>query len=108
MKIAIASTGKDLSDEISEMFGRCPYFIIAEIKDGKAEKIEALKNESADQSSGAGMSAAKLMAEKNVKAVVAKNVGPRSMEVLNQFGIKTISDSGKISEVLQRLEKQEF
>ncbi|MDD4990480.1 MAG: NifB/NifX family molybdenum-iron cluster-binding protein [Candidatus Pacebacteria bacterium] len=101
MKIAASSTGKNIEDNVSDVFGRCPYFIIAEIKDDKIEKTEAVKNEGTDQMSGAGMSAAQLMAEKNINVVITGNVGPRALDVLKQFNIEIYSASGVIKEVLQ-------
>ena len=40
MKIVISSTGKKLTDNVSEVFARCPYFIIAEIENKKVQKVE--------------------------------------------------------------------
>jgi len=101
MKIAISSTDKNIESNVSDVFGRCPYFIIAEIKDDKIEKIEAIKNESTDQNSGAGISTAQLMAEKDVNAVITGNVGPRALDVLNQFNIEIYSGQGTVKDVLQ-------
>jgi len=101
VKIAVSSTGKNLTDNISEVFARCPYFIIAEIENQEIKKFEAIKNESENQMGGAGISAAQLMAEKNIKAVIAKNVGPRALDVLNQFKIGIYAGDGTIKEVLQ-------
>jgi predicted Fe-Mo cluster-binding NifX family protein len=102
MKIAVSSTGKELSDNVAELFGRCPYFIIADIEDGKIVKTEALKNENENQSSGAGMSAAKLLAENDVNAVIAKSVGPRAIDVLKQFNIELYNGEGVIKDILQK------
>jgi len=101
MKIAITSTGKEMSCDVAELFGRCPYFIIAEIEDGKIIRTEILKNESENQSSGAGMSAAKLLAENKVNAVIAKTIGPRAMDVLKQFNIEVYNGEGKVQDALQ-------
>ncbi len=101
MKIAISSTDKNIESNVSDVFGRCPYFIIAEIKDDKIEKTEAIKNESTDQNSGAGISTAQLMAEKDVNAVITGNVGPRALDVLNQFNIEIYSGQGTVKDVLQ-------
>jgi len=106
MKIAVSSTGKNVGDNVAEVFGRCPYFIIAEIENGAVKKTEAIKNESISQTSGAGMTAAKLMAEKRVKFVVAKNVGPMALDVLSQFNIEIFEASGKIEEALQNFIKK--
>jgi predicted Fe-Mo cluster-binding NifX family protein len=102
MKIAVTSAGKELSDSVFELFGRCPYFIIAEVENGKIIKTEALKNESENQSIGAGVSAAKLLAENNVNAVIAGSTGPKAMDVMNQFGIKVYRGEGTVGEALQK------
>jgi len=101
MKIAVSSTGKNLTDNISEVFARCPYFVIAEIENQEIKKFEAVKNESENQMGGAGISAAQLMAEKDIKVVITKNVGPRALDVLNQFNIEIYYGDGTIKEVLQ-------
>jgi len=101
MKIAISSTGEKLTDNVSEVFARCPYFIIAEIENQEIKKFEAIKNESENQMGGAGISAAQLMAEKDIKAVITKNVGPRASEVLKQFNIGIHYGDGTIEKVLQ-------
>ncbi|KPJ57036.1 hypothetical protein AMJ49_02660 [Parcubacteria bacterium DG_74_2] len=102
MKIAISSTGENFADNISEVFARCPYFIIAEIENQEIKKFEAIKNESENQMGGAGISAAQLMAEKNINAVITKNVGPRALDVLNQFNIEIYFGDGTIKEILQK------
>jgi len=101
MKIAVSSTGKDLDSDVSSMFGRCPYFIIAEIEDEKIKAFEAVENTSADQAGGAGISAAKIVAEKDVNALISENVGPRALDVFRQFSIEVYSGSGSVNEALQ-------
>ncbi|MBL7142470.1 MAG: NifB/NifX family molybdenum-iron cluster-binding protein [Candidatus Pacebacteria bacterium] len=101
MKTAVSSTGKKLTDNVSEVFARCPYFVIAEIENQEIKKFEAMKNESENQMGGAGISAAQLMAEKNIKAVITKNVGPRALDVLKQFNIGIYYGDGAIEKVLQ-------
>jgi len=101
MKIAVSSTGKNLTDNVSDVFGRSPYFVIAEIENGDIKKAEVIENENADQVGGAGISAAQLMAEKNVNAVITGNVGPRALDVLRQFNIKVYYGDGVIKEALQ-------
>jgi len=115
MKIAISSTGKNINDKMSDTFGRCPYFIIAEIsskggsasggKDGKIIKFEAIENTNANQAGGAGISAAKLIVEKDVEALITKEIGPRALDVLKQFNIKIYYKEGIIEEVLQNFKK---
>ncbi len=101
MKIAISSTTQNIDDKIDETFGRCPYFIIAEIEDGKIEKTEAIQNKSTDQTSGAGISSAQLVAEEKVEAIITGNVGPRAFDILSQFNIKIYAGSGVVREAVQ-------
>ncbi len=99
MKIAISSNGKTIDSEVSDVFGRCPYFIIME--DGKV--IEVIKNLSIDQRGGAGVSAAKVVAEKNVDAVIAGNIGTRALSIFKQFNIKTYLKKGLIKNAVSGL-----
>lgn len=101
MKIAISATGENLDSEIAEVFGRCPYFILADILDKEIRNTETIKNESGEQKSGAGMAAAKLIVEKGAEVLIASNVGPRALDVLKQFDIKIIIASGKASQAVQ-------
>ena len=102
MKIAVSSMGKNLTDSMSNVFGRSPYFIITEIENGEIKETEIIENKSADQMGGAGISAAQLMAEKNVNALITSNVGPRALDVLKQFNITIYYGDGKVKEVLQK------
>ena len=101
MKIAISSNGDKLTDNISEVFARCPYFVVAEIENEKIQKTEVIENKIANQLGQAGISAAQLMAEKDIKAVITKNVGPRASDVLKQFKIDIYAGDGTVEKVLQ-------
>jgi predicted Fe-Mo cluster-binding NifX family protein len=103
MKVAISSTGKDLNSNVNSVFGRCPYFVIAEIENKKIIRIESVKNISAGQMGGAGISAAQSVAEKNVNVVITGNVGPRALDVLKQFNVKVFNGSGLVKKALQDL-----
>ena len=108
MKVAVSSKGKDLDSEVSNIFGRCPYFIIAEIDDNKISKFDAVENSSASQSQGAGISAAQLVAEKDVGALITGNVGPRALDVLKQFKIEIYNGGGIVKEALQKFISNEL
>jgi predicted Fe-Mo cluster-binding NifX family protein len=101
MKIGISADGKNLEDIVSEVFARCLYFIIAEIENGKIKSFEAIENEARLGRGRSGIFAAKLMAEKNVKAVITKNIGPRAFEVLKQFNIEVYQGEGEIKKVIE-------
>ena len=103
MKIAISSIGKNLESEVDSRFGRCPYFIIMEI-DKEKKKIEnkkTIENPAITQFGGAGPTAAQLVGNEKIDAVISVNLGPRAFQVLNQLGIKIYQGKGKIKDVVQ-------
>jgi predicted Fe-Mo cluster-binding NifX family protein len=108
MKIAVSSTGKTLEDNVSGVFGRCEYFIIAEIEDKKIIKTDVIENTSIKQLGGAGISAAQLVADKGANVVIAGNIGPRAMEVFNQVNIYVYTTTGIVKEVLEDFVKNEL
>jgi len=101
MRVAISSTGKNINSSVDIVFGRCPFFIIAEVEDKKITRVEAIKNTSAEKMGGAGISAAQSVVEKGISAVITGNVGPRALDVLKQFNVKVYNGSGSVKEALQ-------
>ena len=102
MKIALSSSGKDINSNLSEVFGRCSYFLIVEIDDKKVKGFETVENTSVNQMSGAGISAAQIVAGKNVSVVITGAIGPRGLEVFKQFNIQVYSGAGLVKEVIQK------
>lgn len=103
MKIAISAAKDNIDSDISDVFGRCLYFIFLDLKNGDISNMEIVKNIYSEQAGGAGMSAAKFVVEKGAEAVLTNNVGPRALDVLKQFNIKIIEGSGNIKDALKKL-----
>lgn len=108
MKIAISSDGKNINGSVAEIFGRCAYFLIIEINDKKIKGFEAIENTSVNQTTGAGISVAQMVASQNVNAVITGNVGPRALEVLKQFDIQIYKGSGLISEAVKKFAEEKL
>ena len=108
MKIAVSSTGPDLDSNVDVRFGRCPYFIIAEIEDNEIKSSESIENTSAMQMGGAGITAAQLVADKKVDAVITGNIGPRAFTVFQQLGIDIYQGTGTVKEVIEKFSKNEL
>jgi len=102
MKVAITSMDNTISGKISDVFGRCAYFIIVDVENKDISETKIIENKSINQMGGAGVSSAQLVAEEKVQAVITKNMGPRAIDVLNQFNIEVYSGEGLIKEVLQK------
>ena len=100
MKICVTSQGKTLDDQVDPRFGRCQFFIIVETD---TLDFEAVENQSAQFSGGAGIQSGQLMASKGVKAVLTGNVGPNAFQTLQAGGIKIYTGlSGKIRDVIEK------
>lgn len=102
MKIAISSTGKDLESEVDIRFGRCPYFLIVEIENKEIKNVKVIENTAAAQMGGAGISAAEIVANEKVKAIITTNLGPRAFSVFHQLEIEIYQGQGKIKDVIQQ------
>jgi len=94
MKIAIASTGQKLTAKVDQRFGRCPYFLIINPDN---QKPKVLKNTATKALRGVGISAAQLIADQNIQAVIAGNFGPNAIRVLQTSGIKLFTASPQIT-----------
>jgi len=103
MKIAITSQGRDMNAQIDPRFGRCQYFIIVDLD---TKSFEVLDNANISAGSGAGISAAQNVAEKEVKAILTGTVGPNAFQGLSAAGIEIYTGlTGTIEEAVNRYEE---
>ncbi len=100
-KIAVSSTGQTIEDDIDMRFGRCPYFLIIEIEDKEIKDVKAIENTASAQAGGAGITAAQIVAEQKVEAIITMNAGPRAFDVFNQLNIRIYLAQGKIKDAVQ-------
>ena len=106
MKIAITSTGSTLDAEVDPRFGRAAFFLIVDTDTGK---FEAVENGAVNAGGGAGVSAAKTVADAGAKAVLTGNCGPNAERTLSAAGIELyISLSGTGAEALEQFRNGEL
>ncbi|WP_031515908.1 NifB/NifX family molybdenum-iron cluster-binding protein [Desulfofalx alkaliphila] len=84
MKVAISSSGKESTGQVSTRLGRCQYFIIYNTENGKSERVE---NKARFSPGGAGIATAKNLADMGVDAVVTGFIGPKAFSALKAAGI---------------------
>jgi len=106
MKICVTAQGKTLDDQIDPRFGRCQFFIVV---DTDTLDFEAIENQSAQYSGGAGIQSGQFVTSKGVKAVLTGNVGPNAFQTLQAGGIKIYTGlTGKVRGVVEKYKKGEL
>jgi predicted Fe-Mo cluster-binding NifX family protein len=104
MKVAVTSTGKNMSSEVDQRFGRAPCFIIFDTDTGEARSLDNLVNVNAIQ--GAGIQAGENIVREGVDVVITGHCGPNAFRTLNAAGIKVvIGASGTIENALEKYEE---
>lgn len=99
MKIAIPSTGQDISSPFEQRFGRTRWFIVI---DADGEDWKAYSNDTNMQAAqGAGIQTAQRLADLAVDTVITANVGPKAFRTLKAAGIRIFT--GKADTVSQAL-----
>ncbi len=100
MKVAVSSTGNDLTSQIDSRFGRCMYFVIVETDD---MSFDAFNNENIVLSGSAGIQSAGFVSSKGAKAVLTGNCGPKAMQALTAGGIEVfVGQAGTIEEAVEK------
>ncbi len=104
MKIAVSSTGPSLDAPMDERFGRCPCFVIA---DSAGVDFDPVTNPCATQGHGAGIQAARLVAEKGVTVVLTGRCGPNASDTLAAAGVSVVTGcGGTVRQVLERYQAE--
>ena len=99
MKIAVTSTGSTLDSQLDPRFGRAAYFIIV---DADTLQFDAIENDNTAAPGGAGVNAAKLVADQAAEAVITGNCGPNAATTLAAAGIKLYTGArGTVKEAIE-------
>jgi len=106
MKVAVSSSGKDISSRIDPRFGRCNYFLIV---DTETMAFEAVKNTAAGSAHGAGVQAAQLVASEGVSVVLTGNVGPNAYGALTASSVEVVTGlAGRVEDAVNRFKRGEL
>ncbi len=98
-KICVTSSGPTLDSMVDPRFGRCAYFIIV---DPETNDFEAVSNEAAMASGGAGIRAAQTVASMGVEAVLTGSAGPNAFPALQDAGIRILAGvSGTVQSAIE-------
>ena len=107
MKIAVTSTGTELTSDIDPRFGRAAYFVII---NPDTMKYEAIENKQAfDLPKGAGIQAGQTIVDQNVDALITGNCGPKAFQILEHAGIKILlGANGRVIDAVQQYKNGEL
>jgi predicted Fe-Mo cluster-binding NifX family protein len=91
MKVAIPTkSDKGLEDIVSDFFGKAKTYTILEVSDGSVINVETIDNPASDYKHGSGPIAVKMLSEKNIKAVAARELGVGASTLLEMNKIRKI------------------
>ncbi|MCD6413164.1 MAG: NifB/NifX family molybdenum-iron cluster-binding protein [Elusimicrobia bacterium] len=100
MRIAIASEeNKGLESAVAHHFGRCPYYVFAEVEEGVVKKVETKENPFfASHEPGV---APRYIANEKANVIIAGGMGPRAIDWFERLGVKAVTGtSGTVGKAL--------
>jgi predicted Fe-Mo cluster-binding NifX family protein len=99
VKIAVAANGTGLDAPTSPVFGRAPFYVLA---DTETMHVEAIENSERSSLRGAGFHSPELFVDRGAQAVVTGNVGPNAFRVLQALGVPVyLSAGGTVREAIE-------
>ena len=98
-----------LEAEISGHFGRCPYYAILEVQEGKVKEPVRVIANPYFSSHGEPGQIPSFLKEQEIEVIIAGGMGPRAVGFFNQYGIKAVTRaSGKVEEIIDSFLKGEL
>ena len=101
MRVAITASGENLDSPVDRVFGRARYFVITDPEGTNVEVLENSQNVNAAQ--GAGIQAARQIANKSVDILLTGNVGPNAFRALEAVSIRVYQFESNILTVRDAL-----
>lgn len=104
MRVAVASTGTELSSRVDPRLGRAKYVVIY---DSTTDDIEVLDNqEFAQLPGGAGVKAAEAIVGRKIDYVISQNFGPNALQVFRAANVKAaVLSEGTVGEAVEKAKR---
>ncbi|MEM2562132.1 MAG: NifB/NifX family molybdenum-iron cluster-binding protein [Candidatus Bathyarchaeia archaeon] len=91
VKVAVPTKGSaGLNDVVSDVFGRAKMFTVVEVENREVVGAQVIENPASSYKHGSGPIVARTLANLGVNFVLAAEIGPGALELLNYHGIKVI------------------
>ena len=96
-----AEDNSGLEAEVSMHFGRCPYYVIVEEKNGEIDPLIRVIANPYFSSHGEPGQIPSFLKEQGIEVIIAGGMGPRAVGFFNQYGIKVVTGAtGKVKEAV--------
>jgi len=108
IRVAIPTNGKKgIKDTVSEVLGRAKTFTIIEIKESSVDNVEVLENPAVSYKHGAGPIVVKMLIDKGVNVIAAREFGPGAYALLDQHNVKMfeVKSGVTVTETIKELMK---
>jgi len=92
MKICLCGQGNSPQAPISQVFGRCLFFLIY---DDQTKTYRIIENTSKNEAHGAGTNAAQIIINENVDILITNALGLNAKLVLDQCSIQVFKQNGE-------------
>jgi len=101
MKIAVTTSGNDLTASVDSRFGRSPKYLVYDLETNAFSVIDNTPNLNAVQ--GAGIQAAETVVRSGARALVTGHCGPKAFRVLSAAGVKIYTAGNlTVAEAIER------
>jgi predicted Fe-Mo cluster-binding NifX family protein len=107
-RIAVAcEDNQGLDGQISQHFGRCPYYLIVDVEGDEIVKTDTVANPYYTQHTP-GM-VPKFINEQGAHVLIAGGIGPRAIDLFASLGIEVVSGiAGNAGDIVQTYLKGEI
>ncbi len=96
MKIAVASMGETLDSNVSDHFGRCPYYIIVD-----GDDVRAVKNPHVAHSPG---QVPEFIKSLEVDIIISGGMGKRAIEIFKEMDIRALTGArGTVRDAIENM-----
>ena len=101
MRIAVSSEDNSgLDSTVSAHFGRCPFYILVDVEDGRVLETQAVANPYYD--SHVPGAVPQFIREQGADVMIAGGMGARAVQLFQQFGVEAVTGAqGTVRQALE-------
>ncbi len=99
MIIAVASEGEDINSRVSGHFGRCPFYVLVEVENGKIKNFHSEKNVYISHMPG---QVPEFIKKLGAQVIISGGMGTRAIEFFNDYNITPATGAhGTVKEAVE-------